>query len=250
MTFQTASSFSIMIVTVTLHPENYPTDAFYPFSLPVLRGTRCIEFGTPVTLFVGENGSGKSTLLKALASVCGIHIWRNTTRVRFKANPYENKLREHITVDWAEGPMPGSYFGSDVFQYFVEALDEWAAADPGQLEYFGGQSLVTQSHGQSLMAYFNSRYRIPGLYLLDEPETALSPNSQLQLLRILAREGSRGEAQFIVATHSPILLACPGATIYSFDSIPVSPILYEDTEHYRVYRSFMEDRSRYLDEVG
>lgn len=90
---------------------------------------------------------------------------------------------------------------------------------------------VTQSHGQSLMSFFTARYQIKGLYLLDEPETALSPKSQLQLVRLLMDTSQAGHAQFIVATHSPILLGCPEARIYSFDHTPVKQVLYEETEH-------------------
>lgn len=105
---------------------------------------------------------------------------------------------------------------------------------------------MTQSHGQSLMSFFEARYRIKGLYLMDEPETALSPRTQLDLLNLLEETGKAGHAQFIVATHSPILLACSGATIYSFDQIPIDEIAYEDTEHYRVYRDFMKKMERKL----
>jgi len=125
-------------------------------------------------------------------------------------------------------------------------LEEWATTDPGQLELFGGKSLVTQSHGQSLMSFFRSRYKLEGLYLLDEPETALSPSSQLELLQLLSKNAKAGHAQFIVATHSPILLACEEATIYSFDKMPVSTVKYEDTEHFRVYRDFLNHRGKYL----
>lgn len=106
--------------------------------------------------------------------------------------------------------------------------------------------MITQSHGQSLMALFKARYELKGLYLLDEPETALSPKSQLELLKILNKQGSKDHAQFIVASHSPILLACPGAEIYSFDHIPLTRVEYEDTEYYKIYKSFMNDRTRYF----
>ena len=96
------------------------------------------------------------------------------------------------------------------------------------------------------MSYFRNRYRIHGLYLLDEPETALSPRSQLELLEILGTNTRAGHAQFIIATHSPILLACAGAKIYSFDHIPVCPLAYEETEHYRIYKNFLMDRKNYL----
>ena len=233
--------------SIILHPERYPTREHYPFSLPIFQQARGIPFDAPVTLFVGENGTGKSTLLEALSLACGIYIWRDGQGLRFKPNPYEDTLCDYLSVEWVAGSVPGSFFGSDIFRHFAQLLDEWAEADPGQLTYFGGKSLVTQSHGQSLMSFFKARYQIEGLYLLDEPETALSPRSQLDLLEILTAMSRDGHAQFIVATHSPILLACPGATIYSFERTCVKQVQYEETEHYRIYRSFMEDRSRYLD---
>lgn len=233
---------------ISLHPDKYPTGDHYPFHLPLFHETQRIAFDRPVTLFAGENGTGKSTLLQAIARACGIHIWRDAGRIRYRPNPYEEMLHRFVSVEWIEGQVPGSFFGSAIFQDFAEILDEWAAADPGQLKYFGGESLVTKSHGQSLMAFFRSRYCITGLYLLDEPETALSPKSQLELLDLLIEMGNAGHAQFIVATHSPILLACPGATIYSFDAAPVVQIAYEKTEHYRIYREFLLDSRRYLGE--
>ena len=95
-----------------------------------------------------------------------------------------------------------------------------------------------------MMSYFRARYKIKGIYLLDEPETALSPKSQLELLDIIGENSGAGHAQFIIATHSPILLACPGATIYSFDRVPVQTIEYQETEHYKVYKSFLLDREK------
>ncbi len=231
---------------VTLHADRYPTNDQYPFNLPIFRHTERVTFDAPVTLFVGENGTGKSTLLEALAYKCGIHIWQDTERRRFEFNPYEDKFRDYISVEWVDGPVPGGFFGSSVFRDFAQILDEWAAASPRILEYFGGKSLLTQSHGQSTMSFFKARYQVKGLYLLDEPETALSPVSQVGLLEVLTRMGRAGHAQFIIATHSPIILACPGALIYSFDQASIEPIEYEETEHYKVYKNFMEDRENYL----
>ena len=235
---------------VILHPEKYPTQDSYPFYLPILQNTRQVILEKPVTLFAGENGTGKSTLLEAMAIACGIHIWRNTERSRPGYNPYEDKLHQYISLHWSNGRVPGSFFGSKIFQHFAELLDEWAAADRGQLNYFGGKSLTTQSHGQSLMSFFRSRYQIKGLYLLDEPETALSPRSQIELLDILKNMSAAGHAQFIIATHSPLLLACPGAIIYTFDNSPVQQIQYEQTGHYSLYKDFMMDRNKYLNQSG
>jgi len=229
--------------SVSLYPDKYPTREYYPFNLKVFHETKSIEFKTPVTFFVGENGTGKSTLLEALAHSCGIHIWRGITRTRYEKNPYDEQLHKAISVQWANGKVPGSFFASQIFRNFTAMLDEWAAADPGTLKYFGGKSLVSQSHGQSLMSFFRSRYRIEGLYFLDEPETALSPKSQIELLKLLEETGRAGHAQFIVATHSPIIMACPGADIFSFDTVPVQKIGYEETEHFRTYKQFMDDRN-------
>jgi len=233
--------------SVTLHPENYPTLEQYPFCLPILQQTKNIVFTTPITLFVGENGAGKSTLIKAICQKSGIHIWRDTDKLRCQHNPYEEDLQRHLTLEWTDSRVPGSFFGSDIFQYFTQVLDEWAASDPGQLKYFGGKSLVTQSHGQGMMSFFKTCYKIKGLFFLDEPETALSPKSQLELLNLLVAMGAAGHAQFIIATHSPILLACPGAVIYSFDQVPLSQVQYEDTSHYQIYHGFMADHRKYLE---
>jgi predicted ATPase len=232
---------------VILHPEKYPTREHYPFNLELFQKTGSIRLDTPVTFFVGENGSGKSTLVEAITRKCGIYIWQGILRPRYDASPYENALYQTISVEWANGRrVNGSFFGSDIFNNFARILDEWLTMDPGLLEYFGGKSLMTQSHGQSLMAFFKSRLKIKGLYILDEPETALSPKSQLELLKLLKEAGRSAQAQFIIATHSPILLACPGARILDFDNAPVKKIDYENTEHYRIYREFMDNPRKYI----
>lgn len=234
---------------VTLHPEKYPTTEHYPFNLTIFRQTRQIEFSVPITFFLGENGSGKSTLLKAIANKCAIHIWSGLERGRIENNPFEAELYNAIDIRWRNGSVAGSFFASQIFHNFASILDEWAITDPGLLEYFGGQSLLTQSHGQSLISFFKARYRVRGLYLLDEPETALSPMSQLIFLKVLKKMSLLGHAQFIIATHSPMLLACPDAELLSFDHIPIKSIPYEDTDYYKIYKSFLENRKKYLDEL-
>ncbi len=226
--------------SVSLHPQGYPTAEFYPFNLPIFHETKRLDFDTPVTLFVGENGTGKSTLLEAVAKKCGIHIWRDPERWRVGYNKYEATFYEHVSVEWTNGRVPGSFFSSSVFQDFIEMLDEWATSDPAQLKHFGGKSLVAQSHGQGIMAFLSSRCSIRGLYLLDEPESALSPKTQIRLREMITEMAAAGHAQFIIATHSPILLTCPDASIYSFDHTPVRPVRYQDTDHYRIYKRFME----------
>jgi len=234
---------------VDIDPERFPHTDVYPFDLPIFSEQTQLLFDTPVTLFVGANGSGKSTVLSAIAQRCRVHHWRLESRQRVVNNPWEDRLGEFIRIKWAHGRVPGSYFGSDTFHDFAVILDEWAHDDPGQLKYFGGESLLTQSHGQSLMSYFRARYPIKGLYMLDEPETALSPRTQLELLKLLVELGRAGVSQFIIATHSPILLACPGATIFGFDDGEIAPVEYEQTDHYQLYRDFMADPRKYISEL-
>ena len=227
---------------VLLFPELYPVRDRYPFSLDIFHKTRSLEFSSPVTFFTGENGTGKSTLLEAIARRCSIHIWQNTDRRRFEHNPYEEEFYRFIDIEWTNDIVQGSFFASAIFHDFARFLDEWASASPEILNYFGGKSLITQSHGQSLMSYFRSRFKIKGLYFLDEPETALSPKRQIELIDLLQDTGKAGHAQFIIATHSPIILSCPGATIYSFDHVPVRRVEYEETELYKVYKEFFKKK--------
>ena len=231
---------------ITLFPDKYPVKDIYPFNLCHLNSTRELIFDSGVTFFVGDNGSGKSTILRAIAQKCGIHIWEPMERTRFKYNKYEHELYKYIEVDWSNGVVPGSFFGSAIFEHFARNLDDWASASPKVLDYFGGSSLMTKSHGQCHMSFFESRYKIKGIYLLDEPETALSPKTQLQFLQLLKKMTGQGHAQFIIATHSPILLAAPQSTIYCFDCSPVRQIDYEDSSHYKIYYDFMKNREKYL----
>jgi len=231
----------IYLKQVNIHSEKFPVLNYYPFSLEIFQNTKKIEFNSQVTLFTGENGTGKSTLLKAIAYKCGIHIWQSEFNLRCEQNPHEENLYKTISTQWDGGPVPGSFFGSQIFSHFAKNLEEWAFNDNQMLNYFGGKSLITQSHGQSLMSYFQSRYNIKGLYFLDEPETALSPVSLIELLNLLIKISRQGHAQFIIASHSPFLLACPKARIYSFDNSVIEPVLYEDTPYYKIYKKFMNN---------
>ncbi len=228
------------LTKLTINPSIFPVHDRYPFHIPAIRNTRELSLAQRVTFFSGENGSGKSTLLRAVAKKANIHLWQDDTRSRYDYNPYENSLDQAIDINWAKGPVPGGFFNSQHFSTFTRMIDSWASSDPGQLDYFGGKSLVSMSHGQALMAYFKARYSSEGLFLLDEPETALSPKTQLNLLSFLATAENNENAQFIIATHSPILLSLPGALIYHFGEKNVHTIKYRDTEHYKVYMSFFE----------
>jgi predicted ATPase len=228
---------------IVIHPEKYPDIENYPFSLRIFQNTRELEFDRPVTFFIGENGTGKSTLLKAICQKCNIYIWEEES-IHYSSNPYENDFYKYLNVNWVDSSVPGSFFGSHIFNDFARFLDNWARATPAILDYFGGSSLLTQSHGESFLSFFKSIYKVRGLHFLDEPETALSPASQLKLLKVFKE--SSPHAQFIIATHSPILLSYPNAAIYSFDEESVQPIKYEDTQYFKIYSDFFKNRQKYM----
>ena len=237
------------IQSLCLLHDTFPTRNFYPFNLEIFQKTEGIEFTRPVTFFIGENGSGKSTLLRAIARSCSIHIWEEHEGTKDRNNRYEDLLHQSIRITWTDGKVTGSFFASEIFRHFAEILDQWGMADADTVKYFGDGTLVVKSHGQSHMNFFETRFKRKGLYLLDEPENALSPRMQLELVRLLIQFSKRGDVQFIIATHSPIILACPDAEIFSFDGPSIRKVSYEDTDYFQIYRDFLTNREKYLDKM-
>lgn len=234
------------LIKVTINSESFPTSRCYPFNIPTLMEATELTFRRPIAFFVGENGSGKSTLLEAITRKCGIHMWDKPKRHVVHNNPYETRLADYITVTWTNGSVPGSLFRAETFRDLADFLDDVALCDPGRLKYHGGRILNMLSHGEAILSYFGGRFYIRGLYVLDEPEAALSPAAQVRFLKLLQRLEAAGHAQFIMATHSPILLAYPGAQIFSFDAPRIEEVAYEDTAHYRLYKQFLTDRSAFI----
>jgi len=232
------------IKEVTILRERFASSGF-PFSIPSLRGTPKLRCDVPVTFFVGENGSGKSTLLEAIAWQCGFHTAGGGVNQSYGAENAEAVFGPYVRLSWLPKVRNGFFLRAESFFEFANQLDRDAREQPQYREdiyaSYGGKSLHEQSHGESFLSLFRNRfYGKQAVYLLDEPEAALSPARQLNLLSIL--HGLRSRAQFIIATHSPILLGFPGARIYSFDEAPIREIAYEDTSHYRLTRRFLENR--------
>ena len=207
-----------------------------------------LSLDAPVTFLVGENGSGKSTLLEAIAVTCGFNAEGGTRNFRFSTRDTHSRLCDCLTVARSRYPRDGFFLRAESFYNVatnIDEMDEEPAFGGRVIDGYGGVSLHHQSHGESFLALVQNRFGGHGLYLLDEPEAALSPARQLTLLgqmHLLAKE----DAQFIVATHSPILMAYPGARIYLLDEEGIRPVRYEETEHYQLTRRFLEDPDRML----
>jgi predicted ATPase len=232
---------------IEIKSEDFPTRRIYPFNAPAIQTTARLSFTSSIVFFVGENGSGKSTLLDAIARKSGISHWEKPRRHLAHNNPYETKLKNYLTARWANGSVSGSYFRAETFHDLADFLDDVALCDPGRLAYHGGRILNNLSHGEGMLAYFTGRLSLKGLYFLDEPESALSPASQVKFLNLLRQYSVDGRAQFIIATHSPILLACPGAQIFSFEEDCIEEVSYEETAHFKLYQQFFTDRDVFIE---
>jgi predicted ATPase len=235
------------IRAIRLNRERVPSFDAYPFSLPAVRGLTTLQLDTPVTMFVGENGSGKSTLLEAIAVAWGFNPEGGSINFRFGTRESHSSLRDYLTLErGVKRPKDGFFLRAESFFNVateIERLDSGGGLGRAVIQSYGGRSLHEQSHGESFLTLVVERFRGNGLYILDEPEAALSPSRQLALLvRIhdLVQSGS----QLIIATHSPLLLAYPGATLFSLDEQGVASVAYEETEHYAVTREFLMDHRR------
>lgn len=215
----------------------------YPFSIPVIRSLTSLTFTSNVAFFVGENGSGKSTLLEAIAYQCGFNTAGGGRSNAYEVEASASALGGHLRLSWLPKITNGFFLRAETFYQFASHIDTM----PDSLPYYGGRSLHQQSHGEAFLSLFANRFGGKAIYLLDEPEAALSPARQLALLRIM--HDLEGQAQFIIATHSPILLGYPDAQIYDFDSLPVGEIRYEDTLHYVLTRRFLENKDKVLKEL-
>jgi len=220
-------------------PQRMFQDVF-PFTVPAFRNGIDISLNGNVTFFVGENGSGKSTLLEAIAEICGFNPEGGSRDHQREAFEDRSELAQALRLSWLPKMPDGFFMRAESFYNFATYLD-----DVSDFMAYGGKSLHAQSHGESFLALFDHRFE-QGLYILDEPEAALSPQRQLAFLKIIHDLEAPGHAQFIIASHSPILLAYPGATLYEFTNEGISEVAYRETGHYLLTRDFLNAPERFL----
>ena len=227
--------------SVYLVDDKIPDATRYPFSIPAIRQMGELDLDAAVTIFVGDNGSGKSTLVEAIAVAAGFNAEGGSRNFNFKTRGSESELHACLRlVRGVRRPRDGFFLRAESFFNVATEIEQLGAG-----HNYGDRSLHEQSHGESFMALAENRFRDNGLYVLDEPEAALSPQRQLSFLAIIHQLATRG-SQLVMATHSPILMAYPGAVLYQLGPDGITRIAYEDTEHYRITRDFLTNRDSFL----
>ncbi len=254
-------------------------DEVFPFTVPAIRTLERLALTRPVTFFVGENGSGKSTLLEGIAAAARLPAIGSVDAPRDETLAAQRRLGKALRLSWSKKATRGFFLRAEDFfgftkrlareraelllemkevsaQYRAQNRSKYAerlaqgplASSLAGMEQRYGADFDANSHGESFLKLFQSRFVPGGLYLLDEPEAPLSPQSQLALLAMIGDMVSQ-DAQFVVATHSPMLLAFPDAQIYSFDRTPVEVVAYDDLDHVRITREFLNAPQRYLNQI-
>lgn len=245
----------IYLKDIFFRKENVNNWEIYPFSLPIIKNLGNLSLEKDVTFFVGENGSGKSTLLESIAKSIGFdekgggknHCSLLDQYQLYQSTSLDAKvstLDKYIEFSWKLKTYKGFFFRSETFFNFASLVNKLELEDPnrGYIESYGGKSLHSLSHGESFFTLFHKRFK-EGIFLLDEPESALSPSNQFAFLRKLFESK---KCQFIIATHSPILLSYPHAKILEFSHDGLKETIYKDTELFKTYHSFLNSSDTYL----
>lgn len=246
------SCFSTNYITgLEVLRDQLPADS-YTLAIPALRSLENLDFPCPVTFFTGENGSGKSTLLEAVAVAYGFNPKGGSRNFQFSTRDTHSDFSSALRLrKGVKKPQDGFFLRAESFYNVASKVDDYAAESIGRinyLDYYGGRSLHCQSHGESFLALMQNRFHGNSIFILDEPEAALSPQRQLTALLMIGRLAKEG-SQFIIATHSPILLGLPGAQILCFDDGDLHPITYEETEVYQVMEMFINSRKVLLEKL-
>jgi predicted ATPase len=229
------------LIDITLLRTKVPSFEEYPFSVQAVRNLNVLRFHPDVTFFVGENGSGKSTLMEAIAGLLRYNPEGGNKNMQFSTRRTHSDLDKYLKLGKSfKMPKEGYFLRAESFYNLASYVD-----DLGHADGYGGQSLHEQSHGESFLALLRHKFHGHGLYLLDEPEAALSPSRQLSVLALIHRLVN-SSSQFIIATHSPILMAYPNAVIYQFTGSGICEVAYEETEHYKIAKDFFSRREQML----
>lgn len=227
-----------------MHLKDGGNKKLYPLSIPAISNLLDLELDESITFFVGENGSGKSTLLEAIAQSMGFGAQGGTRNVRLEDAVGSSGLHEHLLVRKGfQKPKDGYFLRAESFYNVATYMDE-----VGYLGGYGHKSLHKQSHGEAFMAALIHKFKGNGLYLLDEPEAALSPSRQLAAL-VRIHDLIQQNSQFVIATHSPILMSYPSAKIILFDNDGMRETTYEETEHYSITNDFIRNYKRRLSQL-
>ena len=238
------------LIEIKLQRDRVDCFDIYPFCLNAVKHLNSLKLHPSVTFFVGENGSGKSTLLEAIAVAWGFNPEGGTKSFRFETRISHSVLHKYIRLSkGVKTPRDGFFLRAESFFNVateIEKLDNVPAHAPPVIDSYGGRSLHEQSHGESFLALLMNRFGGNGLYILDEPEAALSPSRQMSMVARM-HELVKESSQFIVATHSPIIMAYPGAFIYLLSEDGIERIGYTETEHYRVMKEFINNHEKMLD---
>ena len=238
-----------MFINAVQKQQGHTGEEAYIDAIPAIRTLKELRLTKPVTFFAGENGSGKSTLLEAIATAYGFNPEGGSKNFNFSTQASHSRLSNRLRlVKGIPYARDGFFLRAESFYNVATEVDrlDREVASISFLRSYGGKSLHEQSHGESFLALALNRFQKNGLYILDEPEAALSPSRQLTLLARF-HELVQQNAQFLIATHSPLLMAYPEAEILWLDETGMRPISYKDTEHYLVTRRFLEHPQRMLD---
>jgi predicted ATPase len=231
---------SPFLTRVTLRDDRVESGR-YPFTIPLVANGIDLRFTTPITFLVGENGSGKSTLLEALAWSAGFSGQGGNRSNAYSASDDGGTLGRALALQWRQKVTTGFFLRAETFFNFATYLEESGSS----FRSYGSRPLHAQSHGEAFLALFNHRFE-DGLYILDEPEAAVSPQRQLAFLKVLHQLTKTRIAQFVIATHSAMLLAFPGASVWSLDEGRIEAIDYTESEHYILTRDFLASPDRFF----